>query len=153
MSADQCNDVSMVQFRDYLNQRKSGMKTTYQERLARNLSRQQWNGCFQNNVVDVLAETYLDALAYLQSLPFSGGAADVDRGMSSLTRRLIPVFDGFVDEFLLFAVDKHRTSCALSNFPDEHKPSDDYVDAVKREVAEKWRDFALSANDFLLECR
>lgn len=153
MSVEQRNDVSLAQFRDYLNQRKSAMKSTYLQRLSADLSRQQWDGCFQRNVVGVLAETYLAALAYLKSLPFSGGAVDADRGMSPLTRRLIPAFDGLVDEFLSFAVDKHRTSCALSNFPDEHKPSDDYVDAVKREIAEKWRDFAISANEFFLACQ
>ncbi|MGZ5541986.1 MAG: hypothetical protein ACXWE3_09675 [Methylobacter sp.] len=36
--------------------------------------------------------------------------------------KTLSALDGFVDDFLLFVVDKHRTSCALSNFPDEHKP-------------------------------
>lgn len=146
------NDASLDQFQVYLGQRKSRMKSDYQQLLANDLSRQQWDGCFQRNVLAVLAETYGQALACLKNLPFQSTSIPTERGMSALTRQLLPLFDGFVDEFLLFAVDKHRTSCALSNFPDEHKPSHDYVNQVKREIATLWQEFALNANGYFLEC-
>lgn len=152
MPPEPINSQSLKQFQDYLDQHKSRMKTDYQQRLALDLSKQQWDGCFQRNVLAVLADTYTQALNCLHSLPFQTGGVAVEQGMSALTRQLLPIFDGFIDEFLLFAVDKHRTSCALSNFPDEHKPSDDYVNQVKREIAELWRDFALNANGYFLEC-
>lgn len=153
MQAEQINSTSLVQFEDYLSQRKSRMKNDYQQRLAQDLSRQQWNGCFQRNVLAVLSETYEAALQHLKTLPFRSGALNADPGMSPLTGRLVSCFEGFADEFLLFAVDKHRTSCALSNFPDEHKPDDAYINQVKREIARHWRDFALGANTYFLECR
>jgi len=153
MPAEQVNNASFAKFHDYLGQSKSQMKVAYHEHLARDLSRQQWDGCFQRNVLAVLSETYDDALTHLKTLPFAEGATGIDCGMSALTRRLIASFDGFIDEFLLFAVDKHRTSCALSNFPDEHKPSSDYIDEVKREIAGHWRTFALGANDYFLEAQ
>ncbi|AEF99378.1 hypothetical protein [Methylomonas methanica] len=152
MPPEPINSQSFKYFQDYLDQHKSRMKTDYQQRLAQDLSKQQWDGCFQRNVLAVLADTYTQSLAFLRSLPFQTGGMAVEQGMSVLTRQLLPIFDGFVDEFLLFAVDKHRTSCALSNFPDEHKPSHDYVNQVKREIAALWRDFALNANGFFLEC-
>ena len=151
MPAEQVNNTSFAQFQEYLDQCKSRMKTSYHESLAQDLSRQQWDGCFQRNVLAVLSTTYEDALKHLKTLPFADGAVGVDCGMSALTQRLISAFDGFIDEFLLFAVDKHRTSCALSNFPDEHKPSNDYINEVKREIAGHWREFALGANDYFLE--
>lgn len=153
MQPEQINRASLAQFNDYIDRRKPWMKTYYQQRLAQDLSRQQWDGCFRRNVLAVLSLTYEDALNYLRSLPFADGDVKTDKGMSVLTRPIIAVFEGFIDEFLLFAVDKHRTSCALSNFPDEHKPSSDYIDQVKREIAEYWREFALGANDYFLECR
>lgn len=152
MPPEPINDASLSQFMAYLGQRKNRMKTDYGQLLAQDLSKQQWEGCFQRNVLAVLAETYSLALEYLKSLPFQSANIPTERGMSALTRRVLPLFDGFVDEFLLFAVDKHRTSCALSNFPDEHKPSHDYVNQVKREIAALWQEFALNANDYFLEC-
>lgn len=152
MPPESINSQSLEHFQDYLSQHKGRMKTAYQQRLARDLSKQQWDGCFQRNVLAVLTDSYTQALSFLHVLPFQSAGVAVERGMSALTRQLLPIFDGFVDEFLLFAVDKHRTSCALSNFPDEHKPSDDYINQVKREIAALWRDFALNANGYFLEC-
>ncbi|MGZ5027529.1 MAG: hypothetical protein ACXWE9_09065 [Methylobacter sp.] len=90
--------------------------------LAQDLSRQQWDGCFPRNVLAVLEYSYNDALAFVQTLPFDSSDSPVNKGLSDLTMKTLSALDGFVDDFLLFVVDKHRTSCALSNFPDEHKP-------------------------------
>lgn len=152
MPLEPINDASLEQFQVYLHHCKNRMKSEYQRLLANDLSRQQWDGCFQRNVLAVLTETYGLALECLKALPFQTADIPSERGMSALTRRLLPLFDGFVDEFLVFVVDKHRTSCALSNFPDEHKPSHDYVNQVKRQIAELWREFALNANGYFLEC-
>ncbi|MDD4913616.1 MAG: hypothetical protein PHW13_01090 [Methylococcales bacterium] len=48
-------------------------------------------------------------------------------------------------------MDKHRTSCALSNFPDEHKPDVAYVNEVLREIASLWQNFAVRVNTYFLE--
>jgi monoamine oxidase len=47
----------------------------------------------------------------------------------------------------------NRTSCALSNFPDEHKPSNEYLQTILRDVAAAWREFSLTANQTLLAKR
>lgn len=50
----------------------------------------------------------------------------------------------------MHAVHRHRTSCALSNFPDEHKPSVDYITEVAQAIGARWHDFAMTVNGYLL---
>jgi monoamine oxidase len=129
------------------------MKSQYQQALAADLAKQQWDGCFQRNVLLVLEQNYDQAHAYLSSLAFDSSEVPVNRGFSALTQLVLAMFDGYVDEFLQFVVEKHRTSCALSNFPDEHKPDKLYINVVKRDIADLWQNFALNTNAFLLACR
>ena len=44
----------------------------------------------------------------------------------------------------------NRTSCALSNFPDEHQLSKEYMQTILRDIAAAWQEFSLSANRLLL---
>lgn len=147
------NAANISQFHFYIAERKLPMKQQYEKLLAGDLSRQQWQGCFQRNVLAVLEQFYDEALAQLQSMPFDASQSGFDKGMSNLTRQVLTEFQGSVDEFLWFVVDKHRTSCALSNFPDEHKPDKDYVNAVKRDIAVLWSNFAINVNDYFLGVR
>jgi len=153
MTKEQKNADSLLEFKRYFAERKPLLKKQYERLLTADLSRQQWDGCFQRNVLAVLEQAYDEALRQLRTLPFDASETPVNRGLSDLTKLALPAFDGFVDEFILFVVDKHRTSCALSNFPDEHKPDKDYVNAVRRDIALLWQNFALNANEFFLENR
>ncbi|MEQ1530846.1 MAG: amine oxidase [Methylococcales bacterium] len=150
---EQKNADSLSQFAVYVSLQKTALKKHYAELLARELSMQQWSGCFQRTVLTVLKQAYADALLKLQVLPFDGSKSTVSSGLSMLTRQALANFDGFVDEFLAFVVDMHRTSCALSNFPDEHKPDAIYINDVKRDIAMLWQDFALAVNAHFLACR
>jgi hypothetical protein len=151
MNNPQQNADHIDAFSRYIAERKPMLKQQYEQRLAHDLSRQQWQGCFERNVLAVLTAFYDDAFYQLHATPFETRQYPVKNGMSELTRQLLATFQGFIDEFLLFVVDKHRTSCALSNFPDEHLPDKDYVNDVKREVAELWRTFALKLNTHFLD--
>lgn len=130
---------------------KPTLRSEYQQRLAADLARQQWQGCFQRNLVAVLAAFYRQALQQVKAMPFDAGQAPVMNGMSGLTAELLAAFAGLSDELMLFAVEKHRTSCALSNFPEEHKPDREYLHATRREIADLWQNFALDLNRHLLE--
>jgi len=44
----------------------------------------------------------------------------------------------------------NKTSCALSNFPFEHKPSGEYLHTIRRDLAAAWQSFAVAANERLL---
>jgi hypothetical protein len=153
MTNKQKNADCLARFSQYVGEQKDVLKKQYVQLFAQDLSRQQWDGCFQRNVLAVLEQVYDDALVQLQMLPFDISETPVDRGLSDLTKQTLAAFDRFVDDFLQFVVNKHRTSCALSNFPDEHKPDKTYVNAVKRDIAGLWQNFALSANAYFLECR
>ena len=120
MTIDQKNSDSIAQLKQYIVHRKPVLKKHYEHLLAQDLSQQQWEGCFQRNILIVLQQFYDDGLVYVKTLPLDSSTSPVNRGLSELTKRVLTVFDGFIDEFLLVVVDKHRTSCALSNFPDEH---------------------------------
>ena len=153
MTNDQKNADSLAQFRRFIAGQKPVLKKQYEQLLAQDLSRQQWDGCFQRNVLTVLEQFYDEALSRLQTLPFDSKESPVNRGLSDLSKQALTAFNGFVDEFLLFVVDKHRTSCALSNFPGEHKPDKTYINEVMREIAGLWQNFALDVNTYFLECR
>jgi hypothetical protein len=153
MTNEQKNADSIAQFNRYIAERKAVLKKHYEQRLAQDLSRQQWDGCFQRNAVSVLEQAYDEALAYLKTLPHDSSETPVNRGLSDLTKQAQKAFDGFVDEFLQFVVDKHRTSCALSNFPGEHKPDKTYVNEVRHAIAALWQNFALNVNAYFLQCR
>jgi len=153
MTNDQKNADSIAQFCRYIAGQKPVLKKQYEQLLAQDLSRQQWDGCFQRNVLTVLEQFYDEALSRLQTLPFDSKESPVNRGLSDLSKQALTAFNGFVDEFLLFVVDKHRTSCALSNFPGEHKPDKTYVNEVMREIAGLWQNFALNVNAHFLESR
>jgi monoamine oxidase len=147
------NTDSITQFCRHIAEQKPALKKQYEQLLTQDLSRRQSHGCFQRNVQAVLAQAYDEALAFIKTLPFDSSASPVNQGLSDLTIQALGAFDGFVDDFLLFVVDKHRTSCALSNFPDEHKPDKSYVNKVMREIAGLWKNFALAVNTYFLECR
>jgi len=149
----QNNADSIVQFRRYIAERKPVLKKHYEQLLAEDLSRQQWDGCFQRNVLAVLEQAYDEAFVYLQTLPFDSASIPVNRGLSDFSKQALAACDGFAEDFLLFVVDKHRTSCALSNFPNEHKPDKTYINEVMREIAGLWQNFALNVNAYFLECR
>ena len=152
MIDEQKNADSIAQFCQHINEGKPALKNQYRQLLAQDLSRQQWDGCFQRNMLTVLEQTYDEAFSHLKTLPFDSASTQVNQGLSELTQQTLAAFDGFIDEFLVFVVDLHRTSCALSNFPDEHKPDKTYVNEVKREISGLWQNFALDINAYFLEC-
>ena len=152
MTIDQKNTDIIAQLKQYIVQRKPVLKKHYEHALAQDLSQQQWDGCFQRNVLMVLQPFYDDGLVYVKTLPFDSSTSPVNQGLSELTKLMLQAFDGFGDEFLLFVVDKHRTSCALSNFPGEHQPDKAYVNEVRHDIAMLWQNFAIKINTHFLEC-
>ena len=108
------NADSIAQLCRYIAERKPVLQKQYAQLLAQDLSRQQWDGCLQRNVLIVLEQAYDEALAFVKTLPFDSAASPVNQGLSDLTRQALSAFDGFVDDFLLFVVDKHRTSAKLA---------------------------------------
>lgn len=150
INIEQHNQNCLAQLQRIITQRKLELQGQYTRLLAQDLALQQWDGCFERNSLRVLEQFYTETLIDIKNLGFNASESLVNRGLSALTQQVLAVFDGFVDEFLAFVVNKHRTSCALSNFPDEHKPNNAYVNDVRHAIAELWQDFAIQVNAHFL---
>lgn len=67
-----------------------------------------------------------------------------------MTAALLAPFEGWNKDLLDAALQHNATSCALSNFPDEHRPDVDMLRAITLDLAAVWREFALELNTRLL---
>jgi monoamine oxidase len=72
------------------------------------------------------------------------------QGRHALTTTLLAAFEGWNKGLLDAALKHNATSCALSNFPDEHQPDADMLRAITLDLAAAWREFALELNARLL---
>ena len=97
-----------------------------------------------------MEEVFDQALAVMDSLEFDAGTVTVERGRSSLTPDVQQPFGDLMQSVLDDAISFNRTSCALSNFPDEHHLSKEYTQVILRDIAAAWQQFSLSANRLLL---
>ncbi|WP_051357104.1 flavin monoamine oxidase family protein [Azorhizobium doebereinerae] len=122
----------------------------YRRHLTADLSVQQRDQLTQRAVLAAVEGVFDQALALLDSLPFDMARVGVERGRSALTPEVQKPFGPFLQAIMDDVAAFNRTSCALSNFPDEHKPSKDYMQAMLRDVAAAWQEFSLGANRLLL---
>jgi len=104
----------------------------------------------QRALLGAMESLFARALGELETLNFSAVGVTIEHGRSSLTPRVQEAFrtlmQATVDDVIAF----NRTSCALSNFPDEHRPSKPYLQVILRDIAAAWQEFSLSANRLLL---
>ncbi|WP_455220758.1 hypothetical protein [Kaarinaea lacus] len=135
-------------FTHYVTELKHGMKRQYDRNINKDLSSQNWNDLFKRNVVAVLQQAYQDSLLQLQKASVPPDKMQ-QQGFSALAIQALQAFDGMIDDMLQYALQKHRTSCALSNFPEEHRPSDDYIVEVIQETNRDWQLFAAQVNHLL----
>lgn len=126
-----------AEYTTYIERLRSELKRQYDRGVNRDLSRQNCQSLFRRNVIAVLAECYQDALKELQLL--TGAESESLANVSA--QEVLPFFDGMVEELIQYALQKHRTSCALSNFPSEHGPSAEYLDEVIQASAADWSMF------------
>ncbi|GGB82897.1 hypothetical protein GCM10011352_05900 [Marinobacterium zhoushanense] len=108
------------------------MKRDYDRSVNRDLSKQNSGELMLRNLTGILKQGY-DLVLVKPGL--TGLRSESDRAA------VLHAFEGAIDELLEYAVTKHRTSCALSNFPDEHKPSLDYIAKVLQAAATDWDHF------------
>ena len=120
------------------------------QRLARSLATQQRDQLTQRAVLESVEEVYRSALLTLEALPFDMTTVPIERGRSALTPDVQRPFRDFMQSLLDDVVAFNRTSCALSNFPDEHHLSKEYTQTILRDIAAAWQEFSLSANRLLL---
>lgn len=132
----------------FLEALKADNRRRYDRRIVQDLAAQQSHQMLHRNAVAVMDEAYGVALEELRRLELEPGAPGTD-GLSEAARAVLERFDGFVDDFLEYVVQKHRSSCALSNFPAEHRPSMEYLQRVTDDIALLWARFAHEVNRWL----
>jgi hypothetical protein len=146
------NTTSLADFDQYVSELKQLVKRQYDRCINKDLSRQNWQDLFKRNITFVLKQAYEDSLTRLQQLSFDIDEVKAEKGFSQVAVQALKPFDGFAEELMQYALQKHRTSCALSNFPDEHNPSSDYIAEVIQELNKDWQAFAVQVNTIVSKC-
>jgi len=118
----------------------------YRQQLVRLLSTQQHEQLTQRALLAAVDQTYSEALALLGAFTPWCGAGHSEQGRHSLTPLLLKAFDSWNKALLDEALAHNATSCALSNFPQDHRPDADLLRAITRDLAAAWREFALELN-------
>jgi len=125
----------------------------YRRHLTRLLSSQQAQQLTQRALLATVEQVYSETLDALEGLlPVLGGgeAGPVVAGRHALTPGLLAAFEGWNRDLLSAALAFNATSCALSNFPDEHQPDAQLQRVIALDLAAAWREFALALNARLL---
>ncbi len=122
----------------------------YRQHLHRHLTAQHKQQLTQQALLDTVTQIYRTALDELAKLPFDTAHVAIQQGRSDLTPTLLSSFEGFNAALLAEVVEFNRSSCAMSNLPQEHELAVDYVAAIKRELVPAWHQFALHLNDQLV---
>ena len=144
------NAESLAAFGAWVNNQRQPAFESYRQRLHRGLSSNQRDQLTQRAILGAIEEVYGNALATLDALPFDTASVAVERGRCALTPEVQAPFGSFMKMLMEDVAAFNRTSCALSNFPDEHLLSAEYEHVILRDIAAAWREFSLNANSLLL---
>ncbi|MGA8172665.1 MAG: NAD(P)/FAD-dependent oxidoreductase [Methylocystis sp.] len=147
------NEASLARFAAWVDARSNDVFENYRRRLNRALAARERDSLTQVAVLGALEEVFQQALSLLATLPFDADEAPIERGRSALTPRIQKPFGDLMQSLMDDVVAFNQTSCALSNFPGEHKLSPEYLRAIMRDFAAAWREFSLATNRELLAKR
>ena len=145
------NDGSIAEFADRVSALRSQAGELYRQGVVRALSARHSIDMTHAVLCAVVDDVYAEALRRIEVLDFDLSDVAIERGRCALTPSLLAPFSGFSDGLVGEALQHNRTSCALSNFPDEHAPSPDYVTRIRVDLALAWRAFAQSLNQMLID--
>lgn len=149
-SAASINATSLARFSRWVAAQQEPAFDGYRHRLNRSLAAQQREQLTQRAILETMEEVFDKALAELDGLPFEISTVAVERGRSPLTPGVQQPFGSLMQSVLDDVTAFNRTSCALSNLPDEHHLSKEYLQVILRDIAAAWLEFSLSANRLLV---
>jgi monoamine oxidase len=144
------NAASLAAFGAWVEDQRQQAFESYRQRLHRGLSSNQRDQLTQRAVLGAMEEAYGNALAMLDTLPFETASVAIEQGRCALMPNVQAPFGPFMKMLMEDVVAFNRTSCALSNFPEEHRLSTEYEHVILRDIAAAWREFSLNANSLLL---
>ena len=117
------------------------LKREYQRGINRDLSQHQWQQLFSRNVlavVEVLLSRCCEILIDTQFAQSISGGPKIDK---PTRQHFTETVAKAKDELIEHALQLHRSSCALSNFPEEHNPSAEYFTEVLTQVEQRWHEW------------
>ena len=144
------NNTSLSHFSSWVSTQRGQILSRYRSHLNRNMASQLKEQLTQRALLDTVEQIYGEALQKLDSLPLNTRNVAVDKGRSALTPLVLAQFNGINQDLVEAALEFNRGSCAISNFPEENEPAEDYQEAIRLDLLVAWREFALSVNDTLL---
>ncbi len=144
------NATSLARFSRWVADQQDVAFDGYRHRLNQNLAVQQREQLTQRALLESMEEVFDNALRMLDGLPFEISSTAVERGRSPLTPGVQQPFGIFMQSVFDDVIAFNRTSCALSNFPDEHQLSREYRQVILRDIAAAWLEFSLAANRLLV---
>ncbi|WP_059410655.1 flavin monoamine oxidase family protein [Cupriavidus basilensis] len=133
--------------------RREQAPSRYRQHLERLLSSQQPQQPTQRALLATAEQVYSEALDALDTLLpglGAGRAGPAQAGRHALTPVLLAVFDGWNRQLMDAALAFNGSACALSSFPEEHRPDAALQRAIVLDLAAAWREFALALNARLL---
>ena len=145
------NAASLAQFNAWVSKQRDVAFDSYRMRLSRSLASQEREQITQRAMLGSVEEVWGKALEVLDGLAFDTSSVPVEKGRSGLTPEVQKPFRDFIQSLVDDVVAFNRTSCALSNFPDEHHVSKEYMQVIYRDIAAAWQEFSISANRLLLD--
>lgn len=144
------NGASLAAFAAWVTGQSEAAFDDYRARLVRSLSAREREQLTQWAALGAMEDLFRRALARLEAAPLDLAAVPVETGRSVLMDAVQAPFGELLRRFMDDVAAFNRTSCALSNFPDEHRLSKAYEQAILRDIAAAWREFLLAANRSLV---
>jgi len=145
------NPTLLAGVAETVRQQREGVLQVYRDQVHRALSQQQDDQLTQRALLGTLESLYGRTLAALAALPLqpAPARAPAEPGHHALTPLVLAPFQGLAEELMAEALRFNATSCALSNFPVEHRPGAEYQRTIRRDLAAAWQQFARQADDLL----
>jgi len=140
------NATSLARFSKWVADQHDVVFDGYRHRLNQNLAVQQREQLTQRALLESMEELFDNALEMLDGLPFEISSTAVERGRSPLMPGIQQPFGVLMQSVFDDVIAFNRTSCALSNFSDEHHLSREYRQVILRDIAAAWLEFSLAAN-------
>src|SRR6266568_4706593 len=144
------NATSLARFSKWVADQQNVAFDGYRHLLNHNLAVQQREQLTQRALLESMEEVFDNALKMLDGLPFEISSTAVERGRSPLTPGVKQPFGILMQSVFDDVIAFNRTSCALSNFPEEHHLSREYRQVILRDIAAAWLEFSLAATRLLV---
>ena len=124
------------------------LKREYQRGINRDLSQHQWQGMFARQLANCMGQLFnYSSQLHAQLLnPTQDGTLEntttencgANPGKNH-SDQLTTLTAQTKETLIEFALHHNRSSCALSNFPDEHLPSGEYLASALAETERLWQ--------------